>query len=136
MQQAQLEHLLDILMAMAASDGQTDPKEATMIIDRLMEVGDASANRATLVARQASFDRSAFKLSESIAGLGSLKESERHEILRAIEHVEEADGVIHLDEESFLRQVGRMLGFSEDVLDAMTVTIIHDGPQPPPLKKQ
>ena len=134
MQIEQLKSLLDILLAAAAADGHTDAKEKAVIRKVLDEMGmEDPAMRTELEGHQWNFELASFDLSESVHGLGELSMEERRIVLRLLERVEEADGVIDLEEENFIREVAKALGLEGEELEALTLQIVET--TPPPLPK-
>lgn len=133
METQQLKHVLDILMAAAAADGHTDFQERDAIRSYLEELGvDEEEAMDDLESHQWLFDPGKFDLEESVKGLGELSADERSAVIRMLEKVEAADGVIDLAESEFISRVAVALGASDEEADKLTLEIM-DAKAPPPI---
>ena len=133
MQLEQLKGLLDILLAAAASDGHTDFKETIAIRRALDDLGITDPGvRTSLEEHQFLFEPGTFSLEESVKAMGHLDAEERGLVIGLLEKVEEADGVIDLEEEEFIQRVAKALGASDEEVAALTMEIIESGPPPIP----
>ena len=133
MELQQLKSLLDILMAAAAIDGHTALEERKVIQDYLEEMGLIDADQRTeLESHRWSFDPESFHLEAAVKGLGRLGSEERVKVIKLLERVEEADGVIDIQEADFIQRVASKLGANPDEIEALTVEIIEMAPPPLP----
>ncbi|PIV98365.1 MAG: hypothetical protein COW42_15065 [Deltaproteobacteria bacterium CG17_big_fil_post_rev_8_21_14_2_50_63_7] len=133
MELQQLKSLLDILMAAAAIDGHTALEERKVIQDYLEEMGLIDADQRTeLESHRWSFDPEFFHLEAAVKGLGRLGSEERVKVIKLLERVEEADGVIDIQEADFIQRVASKLGANPDEIEALTVEIIEMAPPPLP----
>lgn len=133
METQQLKHILDILMAAAAADGHTDFKERDAIRGYLEGLGvEDEEIRDELESHQWLFDAESFDLEDSVKGLGELSTEQRSAVIKMLEKVEAADGVIDLAESEFISRVAIALGASDEEADKLSLQIM-EAKAPPPL---
>jgi uncharacterized tellurite resistance protein B-like protein len=113
--------LCELLLGAAYADGELQPQEKTEIRALLVEL--AGEARIEVEACIASFDPTKFELSSIIGIFKDDSVDERQKLLLLVSTVIEADEVIDLAENEYLRQVATALALPESALAGLMLDV-------------
>lgn len=129
--------IADLLMGAAAADGRLDRVEKTVIVDALRKLAGLGAPPPELTARVREFDPGSFDLAATCAAIDSTSVERRRLLLQLLARVVEADEILDLDEEHYLKRAARALGAEPAEYADLTLDLELDeaAAEPPPVPR-
>jgi uncharacterized tellurite resistance protein B-like protein len=121
-----IDTITDLMLGAAYADKRLEGKELDAIrsmLCKLLGVDDLPAEQA---ARIKAFNPAKHKPVAAAQSLGELTDEERSKVLDLIASVNDADDVIDMDEDAYLRKVAEGLGLSAEDIDDLTIEIIEE----------
>ena len=113
--------LCELLLGAAHADGELQPQEKTEIRALLVEL--AGEARVEVEACIASFEPAQFDISSVIGLFKNDSEAERQKLLLLVSTVIEADDVIDLAENEYLRKLATALALPRSALEGLAVDV-------------
>jgi uncharacterized tellurite resistance protein B-like protein len=142
------ELIADLLMGAAHADAQVDEVELDAVKSLLCQFSGSPKLSARLEQRVAKFDPRSFDVGATVAKLHLKTDVEKRKLLELVAAVEQADDILDLAEDAYLRKVANALGLPPSAYADLTVDVIDideirqsllpplpTGPKPPPLPK-
>jgi uncharacterized tellurite resistance protein B-like protein len=136
--------LCELLLAAAYADGELQPQEATEIRALLIEL--AGESRVEVEACIASFEPAKFDLGSTVGYFRDDSPEQREKLLLLASKVVDADDVVDLGENEYLRQLATALALPSSALAGLALEIeaeeLHDTfeevrrPSPPPIPRR
>ncbi|MSP24607.1 MAG: hypothetical protein EXR75_05470 [Myxococcales bacterium] len=132
------EAILDLLMGAAFADKTLDGREVEKVKSLMCSAMRAKELPASLERRMARFDPKKFNLRQCVATLVLATDDEKRKVLEFIAAVHDADELLDMDEDAYLRHVAREMLLDESAVLGLTVDVLSIeslGPEvlPPPL---
>jgi uncharacterized tellurite resistance protein B-like protein len=136
------ELIADLLMGAAFADQRFEGSEYEAVKRALAHAMGTDEVPPVLAARLEWFKPAEFDLASTVAGLGLETDEERRQLLELILCVHEADEVLDVDEDEYLRQVAHALGlepkqYADLVIQDLAIDVLRDAAKkllvPPPL---
>jgi uncharacterized tellurite resistance protein B-like protein len=117
--------LTDLLLGAAYADKRLEGHEIEAIGNLIAKVLGEEKVPAAQEARFKEFNPAKFDLKEAGGSLSSLSQDDKIKVLDLIASVNEADDVIDMDEDAYLRKVALAMGLSNDDIQGMTIEILE-----------
>lgn len=121
-----IEAITDLLLGAAHADREFVGHEVVTIRSVIAKMYGQRTLPPDRVAQVKGFDPEAFDLQKAAAGLADLAKDQRMRVLELVSMVIESDGVIDLDEDQYLRDVAKALGFAEDEIGGLALEVDED----------
>ncbi len=116
-------HIADLLMAAAHADPQRSRSAYDVVCTSLKQVMGASYILTSIDERLRAFDPESFSLKETLEGVSLQDDAEKRQLLELIAAVHDAEDVIAVDKDVFLREVAEAIGMSEEDYEDLTVEV-------------
>ena len=117
--------LTDLLLGAAYADKRLEGHEIEAIGNLIAKVLGEEKVPAAQEARFKEFNPAKFDLEEAGGSLSSLSQDDKIKVLDLIASVNEADDVIDMDEDAYLRKVALAMGLSDGDIEGMTIEILE-----------
>jgi uncharacterized tellurite resistance protein B-like protein len=118
------ELIADLLMGAAHADAQVDKVELDAVKKLLCQFTGSPSLSARLEQRVASFDPKRFDIRATVSKLHLKTDVEKRKLVELVAAVEQADDVIDLAEDAYLRRVADALGLPPAAYEDLTVDVI------------
>ena len=136
--------LCELLLGAAYADGELHDQEKTEV--RALMVEMAGEQRIEVEACIASFDPTAFDLTATARAFRAGPEAERRRLLLLVAKVSEADDLMHLAEDDYLRALAAALDLPPSALEGLVIDVdieelqdafevVRTGPPPTPPRR-
>jgi uncharacterized tellurite resistance protein B-like protein len=121
-----IDTITDLMLGAAYADKRLEGEEVKAIRQLLCKILGVDQLPEAQAARMKSFNPAKHDPIAAAQSLGELSDEERHKVMDLIATVNDADDVVDLDEDAYLRKVAKGLGLSEDDIKDMTIEILED----------
>ncbi len=121
-----IDTITDLMLGAAYADKRLEGNELDAIRNMLCKLLGVDEVPEAQAARIKSFNPAKHNPVAAAQSLGELTEDEQTKVLDLIASVNDADEVIDLDEDAYLRKVAEGLGVTGDRLDSLTIEIIEE----------
>ncbi|MCC6524037.1 MAG: TerB family tellurite resistance protein [Polyangiaceae bacterium] len=138
------ELIADLLMGAACADRDVAAAEVATVRAILCRALGASALPPELEARIVAFSPAIFRVEHAVGWLGLSDPAAKRQLLELIVAVRDADGVLDLEEDAYLRHVAEALGLPPEAYADLTLDVADVpaagaallGKAPPPLPRR
>ncbi len=137
--------LADLLMGAAYADDNFDGREGEVVRSKLAEWLEVDELPQEIEQQLKSFNPDTFDLTTTVALLALDNDEQKRKLLEVVAAVQDADEILDLDEDAYLRDLASALGvadreYSDLKLDVLSVEDIREGikglsAKPPPIPK-
>jgi uncharacterized tellurite resistance protein B-like protein len=134
------ELIVDLLMGAAHADQQADGNEIEAVKRLVCQLSGAPKLSPRLEKRVAEFDPAKFDVAVTVSKLRLRTDVEKRKLIELVAAVEQADDILDLAEDAYLRKVAGALGmpasaYADLTLDVIDIDDIRSSllPTPPPL---
>ena len=121
-----IDTITDLMLGAAYADKRLEGKELDAIRNMLCKLLGVDELPEAQAKRIKSFNPAKHNPVTAAKSLGELTEDEQTKVLDLIASVNDADDVIDMDEDAYLRKVAEGLGVTGDRLDSLTIEIIEE----------
>jgi uncharacterized tellurite resistance protein B-like protein len=121
-----IETITNLLLGAAYADKRLEGQEVKTILAILAKLHGTKEAPEARLAQMKTFNPAKFNPQASAATIGGLSADQKHKVLELVAAVNEADDVLDLDEDAYLRKVARGLGLSDDEISDLTLDVDED----------
>ena len=121
-----IETITNLLLGAAYADKRLEGQEVKTIRAILAKLHGTDEPPAERLAQMKTFNPAKFNARAAAATIGDLNAEQKHKLLELVAAVNEADDVLDLDEDAYLRKVAEGLGLSDDEISDLTLDVDED----------